>query len=66
MQERVNTGASQQNGVAERKIGVIGERVRTLLSWAELPLPWWGEAVEYCHDIVLNYILITSVITIVT
>jgi IS30 family transposase len=46
--EPTNADSSEQNGVAERVNGIIAERVRTVLQWANLPLAWWEEAARYC------------------
>ena len=45
--ECIPADSSEQNGIVERKIGVIGERVRTILHWSQLPQSWWAEAVKY-------------------
>ena len=45
--ECIPADSSEQNGIVERRIGVIGERVRTILNWSQLPQSWWAEAVKY-------------------
>jgi hypothetical protein len=36
----------QQNGLAERTIGILFEKTRTLLADSKLPLSFWGEAIK--------------------
>ena len=46
--EHITADSSEQMGIVERKIGVVSERTRVCLHWAQLPQPsWWGEAVKY-------------------
>ena len=45
--EIVNAGASNQNGLVERRIGVVAAKVRTALAWSQLPAAWWAEAVRH-------------------
>ena len=45
--ESIPADSSEQNGIVERRIGVIAERVRTILNWSQLPQSWWAEAVKY-------------------
>ena len=45
--EIVNAGASNQNGIVERRIGIVAARTRTVLAWSDLPASWWAEAVRY-------------------
>ena len=45
--EHITGDRSEQMGIVKRKIGVISERTRVCLHWAQLPQPWWGEAVKY-------------------
>ncbi len=37
----------QQNGLAERTIGILFETTRTLLADSKLPLSFWGEAIKF-------------------
>ena len=37
----------QQNGLAERTIGLLFETARTVLAESRLPLSFWGEAIQY-------------------
>ena len=45
--EHITADSSEENGIVERKIGVVSERARVCLHWAQLPQPWWAEAVKY-------------------
>ena len=45
--EFINAGASNQNGVVERRIGIVAERVRASLAWSNLPHAWWAECVRH-------------------
>ena len=45
--ELTNAGASNQNGMVERRIGIVAARVRTVLAWSQLPAAWWAECVRY-------------------
>ena len=45
--ELTNAGSSNQNGIVERRIGIVAERTRTALAWSDLPAAWWAEAVRY-------------------
>ena len=45
--EHITADSSEQMGIVERKIGVVSERTRVCLHWAQLPQPWWAEAVKY-------------------
>ena len=45
--EHITADSSEQMGIVERKIGVVSERTRVCLNWAQLPQPWWAEAVKY-------------------
>ena len=49
--EIVNAGASNKNGIVERRIGLVAERTRTALAWSDLPASWWAEAVRYAVQI---------------
>jgi hypothetical protein len=43
----------QQNGIAERRNGVLLSTVRTFLAWSGLHQSWWGEALilaNECHN----------------
>ena len=38
--EHITADSSEQMGIVERKIGVVSERSRVCLHWAQLPQPW--------------------------
>ena len=50
-QEVTTPHTSQQNGVAERRIGVLATIARSLLHWAHLPQYWWGHAILWANHL---------------
>ena len=49
--------AHHKNGVAERIIGVIAEKARVMVIDAQVPVGFWGEAVNtanYLHKMILD------------
>jgi transposase InsO family protein len=53
-QEVTTPYTSQQNGVAERRIGVLATIARTLLHGGHMPQQWWGHAIlwaNYLHNL---------------
>ena len=45
--EKTSPYCPQQNGVAERSWGVLCEKVRAMLHWAQIPLTFWPYAFVY-------------------
>lgn len=48
--ELTSTNCHQSNGVIERFMRTLGNKVRSMLADADMPAKWWGDAMMYACD----------------